>query len=61
MVTIRQKLASADSIIKEVRLMRTIQKKHLTAVWEKDFIRTDEFLAQKKVAELRVDNLLKEY
>lgn len=41
--------------------MRAIQKKHLTAVWEKDYVRADEFLAQKKVAELRVDNLLKEY
>lgn len=61
MITIQQKLASADSIIKEVRLMRALQKKHLTAIWERDTVRADEFLAQKKVAELKVDNLLKEY
>lgn len=61
MTTIQQKLSSAETIIKEVRLMRAIQKKHLTAVWEKDFVRADEFLAQKKAAELKVDNLLKIY
>lgn len=61
MITIQQKLAIAENIIKEVKLMRTIQIKYLTAILEKDTVRSENFLKQKKLAESKVDSLLKEY
>ena len=61
MVSIQQKLSSAETIIKEVKLMRNIQKKYVQALSERDQNRIDEYLEKKKVQERRVDDLLNQY
>ncbi len=61
MVTVQQKLSSAETIIKEVKLMRNIQKKYVQALSERDQNRIDEYLEKKKVQERRVDDLLIQY
>lgn len=61
MTSIQQKLSSAETIIKEVKLMRNIQKKYVQALAERDQSRIDEYLDKKKLQEQRVDNLLKQY
>jgi hypothetical protein len=61
MTSIQQKLGIAETIIKEVKYMRNIQKKYVQALFEKDQPRIDEYLDKKKAQEQRVDNLLNQY
>jgi len=61
MVSIQQKLSSAETIIKEVKLMRMIQKNYVQALSERDQDRIDKNLSLKKVQERRVDDLLSQY
>lgn len=61
MVSIQQKLSSAETIIKEVKLMRMIQKNYVLALSERDQDRIDKNLSLKKVQERRVDDLLSQY
>lgn len=61
MVSIQQKLSTAETIIKELKLMRNIQNKYIQALSERDQTRIDEYLEKKKMQERRVDDLLKQY
>ncbi len=61
MISLQQKISNAENIIKEIKLMRIIQKRHVQALFERDQVRIDEYLDKKKKQEERVDNLLKQY
>lgn len=58
MKSIQQSLIEHQVIIKEVRLMRRIQKSYNLALFEKDQLRIDENLKLKRNQENRVDLLL---
>ena len=61
MITAEQKLKEAESIIREFKAMRILQKDYYRAVYEKDEVRKNRILPQSKAQEKKVDEMISIY